>query len=198
MNLLNTLKKILVNPVTTIEHPMKGATGLNRSLQGPTYVFAHIISPHPPFVFGSDGEETDPPRAYNLADGTDYFKFPGTNLQSYYKAYTNQLRYINSLLLKMVDGILTRAERPTVIILQSDHGPRSGLDWEYPEKTNVKETLSIFSSYYFHDGDYADLHENISPVNTFRVVLNKYFGYEMELLEDLSYFSTKYYPYNFM
>ena len=37
-----------------------------------TYTFAHVLSPHPPFVFDSQGNPIDPPRGYAIADGSDY------------------------------------------------------------------------------------------------------------------------------
>ena len=41
----------------------------------PTFTFAHIVCPHPPFVFGEAGEDISPRRGlFSLADGDRYAK----------------------------------------------------------------------------------------------------------------------------
>ena len=72
------------------------------------------------------------------------------------------------------------------------------LDWDNIEKTNFKEALSILNAYYFHDGNYEQLYENISPVNSFRVILNQYMEMDFELLDDRSYMSTWATPYDYI
>jgi hypothetical protein len=61
-----------------------------------------------------------------------------------------------------------------------------------------KKAFSILNAYYLPGCDYSQLYDSISPVNTFRVILNHYFGTEFELLKDESFFSTKSQPYNFV
>ena len=164
----------------------------------PTYIFAHIMSPHPPFVFDEHGNPINAPWEFTTDDGSEYFQYPGTSREKYHKEYGNQLTYLNSELKEIIDSILANPERPTIIILQGDHGPRSLLDWQNIEKTNFKEALSILNAYYFHDGNYEQLYENISPVNSFRVIFNQYMGLDYELLDDRSYMSTWISPYDFI
>lgn len=44
---------------------LPGVSALGR----PVFVFAHIIAPHPPFVFGSQGEEVGSGSGFTLMDG---------------------------------------------------------------------------------------------------------------------------------
>lgn len=164
----------------------------------PTYIFAHIMSPHPPFVFDEHGNPRDAPWEFTTDDGSEYFQYPGTSREKYHEEYGNQLTYLNSELKEIINSILANPERPTIIIIQGDHGPRSFLDWENIEKSNFKETLSILNAYYFHDGNYEQLYENISPVNSFRVIFKQYFDLDYELLDDRSYMSTWNTPYDFI
>ena len=67
-----------------------------------------------------------------------------------------------------------------------DHGP-TGIPGD-----GVPETrMSILNALYINDRAKGDLYQAITPVNTFRVIFNNYFGTEYPLLEDRSYFSYK-------
>ncbi len=46
---------------------------------------------------------------------------------------------------------------------------------------------AILNAIYFSDGDYEMLYPTMSPVNTFRIILNKWFGTQYPLLADHSY-----------
>jgi peptidoglycan hydrolase-like protein with peptidoglycan-binding domain len=97
-----------------------------------------------------------------------------------------------------VDGILSNSTRPAIIILQSDHGPAATLDWDNPDSTGLRERLAILNAYYLPGSSYTRLGRSITPVNTFRVVFNHYFGTNLEPLRDRSYFSTRSHPYRFI
>ena len=66
-----------------------------------------------------------------------------------------------------------------------------------PTRLQHRSCTGSRSAYYFPDGSGASLYDSISPVNSFRVVFNHYFGVGYQLLEDLSYYSSAEYPYQF-
>ena len=84
------------------------------------------------------------------------------------------------------------------MILQSDHGPGLRLDMESREKTDLRERMSILNAYYFPGRNYQGLYPEITPVNSFRVVLNTFFGAGLELLPDRNYYSTWSEPHRFV
>jgi len=45
-------------------------------------------------------------------------------------------------------------------------------------------------AYYFPNNGAGVLYPTITPVNTFRLVLNTYFGQDLTLLPDVSYYSA--------
>jgi hypothetical protein len=139
-------------------------------IEAPTFAFAHISSPHPPYVFGANGE----PVHYKPHVELEYDEFV--------EAYVNQLAYISKRTQATIDEILAQSPEPPIIIVQSDHGPVY-LHHDIPDR------MSILNAYYFPDQNYDALYEGITPVNTFRIVLNGYFGTDYEILEDKSYFS---------
>jgi hypothetical protein len=160
----------------------------------PRFVFAHILSPHPPFVFAADGEFV----ARNLfmaGDGSDY----GGTTEEYLAGYIGQVQYLNDRVLQIVARWLRDRNRPIVIILQGDHGPGAYLDWNSLERTCLRERLPIFNAYYFSDQRAQQtLYPSISPVNSLRVVFDQFLGQPMELLPDRSFYSASARPFDFI
>ena len=58
--------------------------------------------------------------------------------------------------------------------------------------------MAILNAYYLPGNGGNSLYPAISPVNTFRVVFNAYFGGRFPLLPDTSYYSSYNDPYHFM
>ena len=86
----------------------------------------------------------------------------------------------------MIDALIENSNIPPVIIIQGDHGP-------LPDLTeDPSQRIPILNAYYL-PGIKTDklLYPYISPVNSFRVVLNSYFGQNLHLLEDKSYFGPE-------
>jgi hypothetical protein len=142
-----------------------------------TFVFTHIVSPHVPFVFGANGERIQSKSPFDY----EYDEFV--------ELYGNQLKFVTKKVQDTIDEILAKSPTPPIIILQSDHGSNSHFYAGEDITSRLPEHFAILSAYYFPDQDYEALSEDITPVNTFRVVFNQYFGTDYELLENQSYFS---------
>ncbi len=177
--------------IDCIENALTGLAELAAE-PGPKFVFAHVMAPHPPFVYAEDGANVYPPRLYEDSDGPPYAQ----SVQSYVSGYVDQANYINRRMIGVLDSILAASLRPPVIIVQADHGPRLSLIPANTAAVDVDESVSILNAYYLPDG-YDALYRSISPVNTFRIVLNAYLGATLELLPDGSYFQWNN-PYDFV
>jgi hypothetical protein len=163
----------------------------------PTFTFVHILAPHPPFIFGEDGEDVSPHHVrYFLNDG-DIFQGHYARVNDYARDYRREVIFLVKALQGAVDRLLTESPEPPIIIIQSDHG--SGLRWSSGslELTDLRERLSILNAYHFPGREYTSLYDTISPVNSFRVLLNTFFGAQLPLLPDRSYFSTLGDPFDF-
>ena len=155
----------------------------------PVFVFAHILCPHPPFVFDRNGGLANDELEYSTSDGASLRLERMMPAEEYRKEYVEQLRYVNLLTEKLIDQILSVAgPRPLVILLQADHGSRSMGGWDELTQIDFKERMDILSAYYFSDGDYGALYDSVSPVNSLRVVFDKYFGTRYGRLPDRSIF----------
>jgi len=152
--------------------------------EGPQFIFAHIMSPHPPFVFDENGNLS----RQGDCDGWDGNLYKGTTSE-YKNGYKQQIIFITSLLQETISLILANSDSLPIIVLQGDHGPGMYLNWNSIDDTCLRERTSILSAYYFPEEDYEYLYSSVTPVNTFRAVLNNYFGHNFQLLEDRIYFS---------
>jgi hypothetical protein len=146
----------------------------------PKFVFAHVVAPHPPFVFDKDGEPIYPDRRFTTGDGDSY---QGTD-EEYLSQYPDQLEYINKLTLAAVKRIISKSKTPPVIILQGDHGSGVYLDNYSLANTCVYERFSILNAYYGPQGLKDLLYPEITPVNSFRLILDYFFDTRLGLLPD--------------
>jgi len=160
----------------------------------PKFVFAHILSPHPPYLFGANGEPTL--KATYQMD---------RNVWELKEDYLNQLSFINKKVQALLDTILLKSKIPPIIVLQADHGSAStwwntgssGWD-EHPTELMLRERMGIFNAYYLPSGGNSLVYDSITPVNTFRLIFNLYFDKQFTLLNDKNYFSIYSNPYEFV
>jgi hypothetical protein len=164
----------------------------------PTFTFAHLLCPHPPIIFGADGQDI-------AHDHERWMLQRGNKLNGRYvepeffrRAYRDQAAYITRRIQATIDRLLAESPEPPIIIVQSDHGSELNLDTENVHNTDLHERMSILNAYYFPGGRYEGLYQDISPVNSFRVVFNTFFGTKLPLLPDRSFFSTWSEPYRFI
>jgi hypothetical protein len=155
------------------------STAMMRSLlvtiaESPKFVYAHFVAPHLPIVFGATGE------AVTIPEDTD--------MATYEAAYRGEVIYLNQRILEIVREIIAVSANPPVIIIQGDHGDN---------KSESDYRMRILNAYYLPGVDRKKLYPSITPVNSFRLVFNEYFGGNYELLPDKSYFSDLQDPLNY-
>jgi len=158
------------------------------SIKEPTFVFAHFNIPHPPYVFDKDGS---------------FISIKESRQNSFEERYINQVSFINEKIKIFVDKVLKESEIPPIIILQADEGPmpkRFGDRYKWQE-LNDEEKLTktkIFNAYFLPGYDKNNLYPTITPVNTFRLILDNYFGTNLGLLPDQSFAETPGSPLKFI
>lgn len=160
----------------------------------PTFTFAHFMISHTPYVFDADGSYLPPSEASKKSDRENY---------------VNALTVTNGMVMELVEELISASEVPPIIILQADEGPYPGryrdndrtFRWEQATDIELKEKMGILNAYYLPGVDYSDprLYPSITPVNSFRLVFDLYFGTDLGFLDDRSYVYTSYSrPYEFL
>ncbi len=149
----------------------------------PHFVFAHILSPHWPFVFDAKGEAVYPTVRYRLE--VNFPSWEGPTLEEFTEGYAEQLQAVNAMTLRALDGLLEKNPN-TIVILQGDHGTRRSMHAETPfslEK-RAREEHAILNAFRFPEGDPpATIKRTITSVNTFRVLFDELFGANLGLLD---------------
>jgi hypothetical protein len=155
---------------------------------GPTYVFAHILVPHPPYVFNADGSTPTEEQRRERAEAAEYVE---------------QLEWTNQRVLAAIDALLdVPAGEEPIIILQADEGPwptaftRNQRDFQWLDASteDILQKFGILNAFLLPgvDAAAAGITDQTSPVNEFRIVFNSYFGSDLPLLPDVTFLSPDY------
>lgn len=139
----------------------------------PRFLYTHFSMPHYPFYFDRNGYAYPLDSLARISD-TD---------SSYYLEY---LLYCNSRLQIMVEQIMSKAVKPFVIFVVSDHGYRKmpGLDWD-------SRAYSSFVAVFDSRGGKFGMSNTVTNVNILRSWLKSEFEYKLEPLPD-SFFMVRF------
>jgi hypothetical protein len=133
----------------------------------PKFLYAHFYLPHGPVRYDSSG---------NILQWKSYGDYNLKNES--FGLYREQVKYTFRLIIKLCNQIQQQSKRPTVIILQGDHGIRNY------DTTKFNKELSFrpYAAFYFPEGSYTTISDSFYMPNTFRVVLNQYFQQKLPML----------------
>ena len=139
----------------------------------PKFVFVHVPSPHAPIVFGANGEPVPARNVDNFYDDTAVGI--GLSREAFGRRYVGQVQFINGRVLETVDAILSTSPRPPIILVLSDHGSASGLDWSDLRNSDFDErTANLFAA--LTPGHPGLFPEDVTLVNTFPLLLDAFYG----------------------
>jgi hypothetical protein len=149
----------------------------------PTFVFAHLLLPHTPYVFDAQCHPRTAPDARNL------------------RLYVDQLKCTNRLVLNLVTALVRRRGPPPVILLQGDHGTAM-LGFEAAQTIQAvtsaqqRERFGALGAYFLPGGGGRLFVDTLTLVNVFPKVLNFYFDDDLPLEADDLYMSLDRTPYD--
>jgi hypothetical protein len=170
---------------TDFRHATKTFEGLKQvtRVPGPTFAFAHVLLPHPPFVVDAECR----PRASELpldsAEAT----------RAYTRQYLDQLTCTNRVVLDLVTTLLRTSPSAPVIILQGDHGATSLEPLAFVPRTprsgqEARAEFGAFGAYYLPAGGNRALGGSITLVNLLRDILSYYVGLDTPRQTDSLYY----------
>ena len=149
----------------------------------PVFVWSHIMLPNFPLIFGPNGEPITPGQSLLTMNHPEYTG-SGWDIKT---QFVQQIQFANKKSIEFIDKILEN-EKQSVIIIQSDHGSAFGINLQDPTDDNIIQRLSNLNVIYFPDEKHREtLTDDLTNVNTFRIVFNSYFGSDYEILEDRTY-----------
>lgn len=138
----------------------------------PKLIYGHFMLPHEPYTFDSTGNVKSAEKTIVRRSEDDA------------GAYFNQVLFAGKVIRELTSYILQQNKKNTIIIVEGDHGYRTETG------NKVGYTFQNLSAVYFPDQKYELMYDSLSPVNTFRIVLNKYFAARLPLLKDSSILVT--------
>ena len=160
---------------------------------GPKYVFSHVYVPHPPFLFGPNGENVIP----------DHREISGLQSRENPQGYVNQLIYATNEITVVIKNIV-KNDPNAIIIVQGDTGTLTGTEISKKTMKEIYQAHSILYAVRIPDVEDSDY---MIPVNTYRIIFNNYFNMNYDYLEYHSYLvdndgnmediTKKLYDYNF-
>jgi len=167
--IVNTFERKILNTNMQIYNKLKTIPASSDT--NPKFVYAHFMMPHYPYFFDKNG--TFMPRGYSGS-----FTPITLSILEDKQKYLDQLIYTNKVTLDIIDCILNHSIKKPVIIIQGDHGFRA----IKIKGVTTNEAHTILNAYYFPDLDYKLLNDSINPINSFRIILNKYFNTNLNYL----------------
>ncbi len=145
------------------------------ALEQPGLLYAHVMAPHLPYVFDRHGN-------FNV-NPTNYWEYRQLDPALLRDLYFEQYLYVSNRITSITESILKNSLVPPVILLFSDHGPRL----ESAGVAGQEHHHRVLNAVFFPDEQYHALYDNISPVNTMRVLFNKYFDTDYDMLNEYSF-----------
>jgi hypothetical protein len=150
---------------------------------GPKFVFAHLLLPHPPYVFDADGGI--------VPDDVD-------RKRSTPQAYEEQMKYLDSRIKRLLEPLLAKPEeeRPIIVLMADEgpypkryegnpliQGPDPDFDWTTVTDEELRIKFGILHAMLLPGID-DEVPSDLTSVNTFRFLFDEYFDADLPLREN--------------
>lgn len=124
-----------------------------------TFTLVHLLKPHSPTVFDKYGNVI------------------GRKLYPKRHEHLNELEYVNSKFIEMIDLILKTSRHQPVIIFQADHGSTHGVVSSHEGRLIH---FDIYSAYHIPDQFSLEIPRPFTSINTFPLILNAVFDAQFQ------------------
>ncbi len=135
-----------------------------------TFTLIHLLKPHKPVTFDADGRIVN--KLYK----------PTRN------EHLDELKFVNTEFLDLIDTILEGGQHQPVIIFQADHGSTDGAVRAADYR---RIHFDVYSAYYIPDQYSMEIPQPHTTINTFPLILNSVFNANFEYSENRLYEVSK-------
>lgn len=143
----------------------------------PRFVFAHVMSPHPPILFAADGSPQEPwpcfPRDCSIWYGGQVYG------DAILAPTAEQIKWLDGATLDATRAMIGSSDKPPVIVILSDHGSR------HDQGDRDEMLRSMFMA--LTPGHVGLFPDDTTPINTLPRILNAYAGARIPLASEESY-----------
>lgn len=158
----------------------------------PTLAFAHLMSPHPPYLVDAACR----PLEHEIGD------VGSVGLREERAPYVAQLECLDRQLLQLVSALRAKSHPQPIIIIVGDHGSRFTDPYYYSHANRVspefvRERFGAFGAFYLPAGGDSVFARRTTLVNVLRNVLRYYFGADLPPVPNAQYVSGEH-PYSFV
>lgn len=170
---------------TTIDDAYRAWDEIELKTRSPYFFEINVWQPHGPYIYDSECEEK-----LNVTPYSD----SAVNNPQIIKQYIEETICVNKQVRKFVNKI-NRVDKKAIILIQSDHGHAFFTDWSLPtnrwsKKAYDSRTSILWAAKYPNKKCSSYLYKDITPVNTFRILLACLVKKEPILLEDKIYINS--------
>jgi hypothetical protein len=146
---------------------------------GGRLLIAHVLSPHMPAVFESDGSL----RAVRFDDDfyDDFRALGDQDLDAWNAAFLGQVKFVNTRILQALDAIIDGNPQADLVVF-SDHGPGSRYRPDVPDRDTDERYSSLFAAR--TPGIPTPFANDQTPINIFPRWLNARLGLTLAERED--------------
>ena len=128
-----------------------------------TFTFVHLMEPHAPVQLHRDG---------SLLEQRIQKPSP--------RQFFEELEFVNDRLIEALGSVIEKSSTPPIIILQADHGSNLGDVWT---RNYRLKHFEIMHALHLPGARPSGVTRELSPINTFGILLNEYFGADYEVRE---------------
>jgi hypothetical protein len=145
-----------------------------------TFMFAHVVNPHLPFLFDRNGQV--PQISCAACTFATHIDHSGLSRDAFHRAYVEQVHHLNGRIIGAIDQVIERSP-DAVIILFSDHGSRA------EREPDAEWYATLFAAR--TPGRTGVFPDDVRPIEIFPRLFGAYFGDEVPIPVDKDYLTPR-------
>ena len=168
-------------------HKRRLETALNISIwelsESPFFYYQHLIAPHPPFFYDSEGGSTEI-HFPDFRDGANFHRKLPEHRKLYTDLFANKIKVVERGILRQMNNI---TDSPVIIFIHGDHGPRAfeGQSSHFCPLEIQSTFAAVYSNIPKINSAFGNIEKDeFNLINIYRIVFSELGDEKFELLEN--------------